>query len=95
MDPSPREFDQQSLLEKHLRVALYHAKFALTRAEEGLPKAVKAKDYTRAGSYQDALYELRGQVKHYLGLLDLYEKELGGDRGDGETELTTEDLDDL
>jgi hypothetical protein len=87
-DPSPRAFDDQSLLEKWLRVDLYHAKAELQRAEEGLPKAVKAKEYRLAGSYQDSLYGLRSRVKHCLDLLKLYEAEFHGG-------LTEDDTDDF
>lgn len=81
-------------MEKHLRVDLYHAKAALQRAEEGLPKAVKAKDYKLAGSYQSSLYGLQAEVRDCLRLLELYELEFHGNTADPD-ELTPEDLDDL
>lgn len=74
-----RQFDEQSFLERNLRVYLSHALHGLKTGEAGLKKAVKACDYREAANMQDKIRDCTKEVNKWVALLEHYESEFTQD----------------
>jgi hypothetical protein len=73
-----RPFEEQTILEKYIRSALWHPANALKTAEEALPRAVRSKDYILAGEHVKTIRASRREIEKWEEFLALYEAQFYG-----------------
>jgi hypothetical protein len=70
-----RPFEQQTALERELRVHLWIANDTLSRGERALPRCVKRQEYAEAGQWQRRMLQAESDKEDFKHLLELYELE--------------------
>lgn len=82
--PHTRPWEEQSYLERHLQSALSGLYNKREQAEKYLPTAIRKKDWGAAAQCERDILNTRFPIKDFEGYLDLYDKELNGDKFPGD-----------